>query len=52
MHVTAVIPAAGTGVRMGGTVPKPFLPLGGIPLLARTLLRLACSQVIDAYVLV
>jgi 2-C-methyl-D-erythritol 4-phosphate cytidylyltransferase len=52
MHVTAVIPAAGTGVRMGGAVPKPFLPLGGIPLLARTLLRLARSQVIDAYVLV
>lgn len=52
MHVTAVIPAAGSGVRMGGAVPKPFLPLGGIPLLARTLLRLARSQVIDAYVLV
>jgi len=52
MHVTAVIPAAGAGVRMGRTVPKPFLPLGGIPLLARTLLRLARSQVIHAYVLV
>lgn len=52
MHVTAVIPAAGTGVRMGGPVAKPFLLLGGIPLLARTLLRLARSQVIDAYVLV
>lgn len=52
MHVTAVIPAAGMGVRMGGAIPKPFLPLGGIPLLARTLLRLARSQVIDAYVLV
>jgi len=52
MHVTAVIPAAGTGVRMGGAVPKSFLPLGGIPLLACTLLRLARSQVIDAYVLV
>ncbi|MCI0371099.1 MAG: 2-C-methyl-D-erythritol 4-phosphate cytidylyltransferase [candidate division NC10 bacterium] len=52
MHVTAVIPAAGAGVRMGRTVPKPFLPLGGIPLLARTLLRLARSQVIDAYILV
>ncbi len=52
MHVTAVIPAAGTGVRMGGSVAKPFLLVGGIPLLARTLLRLACSQVIDAYVLV
>jgi len=52
MHVTAVIPAAGMGVRMGGAVPKPFLSLAGIPLLARTLLRLARSQIIDAYVLV
>ncbi|HEU5393666.1 MAG TPA: 2-C-methyl-D-erythritol 4-phosphate cytidylyltransferase [Candidatus Methylomirabilis sp.] len=52
MHVTAVIPAAGTGVRMGGAVSKPFLLLGGMPLLARTLLRLSRSQIIDAYVLV
>lgn len=52
MHVTAVIPAAGMGARMGGAVPKPFLLLGGMPLLARTLLRLARSQIIDAYVLV
>ncbi len=35
--VTALVPAAGTGVRMGGDEPKQFLRLGGRPLLLRTL---------------
>lgn len=29
--------AAGSGTRMGGDVPKQFLPLGGIPILRRTI---------------
>lgn len=36
--VTALIPAAGMGKRMGKSVAKQFLPLGDIPLLAHTLL--------------
>jgi len=32
-----IIPAAGTGSRMGGRLPKQFLPLARRPILARTL---------------
>jgi len=35
--VAAIIAAAGAGVRMGREVPKPYLPLGGKPILAHTL---------------
>ena len=34
---TAVIPAAGSGVRMKSSMPKQYLPLCGIPVLAHTL---------------
>lgn len=37
MHVTAIIAAAGAGTRLGGPVPKQFLPVGGVPVLQRTL---------------
>lgn len=36
-----VVPAAGRGTRFGGEVPKQYAPLGGKPLLLRTLERLA-----------
>ncbi|MDO6439555.1 2-C-methyl-D-erythritol 4-phosphate cytidylyltransferase [Cyclobacterium sp. 1_MG-2023] len=39
----AVIVAGGAGVRMGGEVPKQFLPIGGLPVLMHTL------QVFHAY---
>lgn len=45
MRVNAVIVAAGEGKRMGGDAPKPFLPLGGRPIILRTLDRFAASQV-------
>ena len=32
-----VIPAAGSGTRMGGDIPKIILPIGGIPVIVRTL---------------
>jgi 2-C-methyl-D-erythritol 4-phosphate cytidylyltransferase len=38
VHLYVIIPAAGQGRRMGGTSGKQFLPIGGIPLLAKTLL--------------
>ena len=35
----AIIVAGGKGLRMGGEVPKQFLPVGGVPVLMRTLMR-------------
>jgi 2-C-methyl-D-erythritol 4-phosphate cytidylyltransferase len=35
--IYAVIMAAGSGSRMGSEIPKQFLPLGGVPLLRRTI---------------
>lgn len=49
---TAVIVAAGSGKRMGGELPKQFLPLGGEPILARTIRPFADSPYIDEIVLV
>ena len=34
-----IIVAGGKGLRMGGEVPKQFLPVGGVPVLMRTLRR-------------
>ena len=34
-----IIVAGGKGLRMGGEVPKQFLPVGGLPVLMRTMLR-------------
>jgi 2-C-methyl-D-erythritol 4-phosphate cytidylyltransferase len=38
-NVSVIIPAAGTGSRMGAGVPKPFLELDGVSILQRTLTR-------------
>lgn len=45
--VTALIPAAGMGKRMGKAVAKQFLPLGDKPMLAHTLLVFQASPEID-----
>lgn len=45
--VTALIPAAGIGKRMGKGIAKQFLPLGGKPLLAHTLLVFQQAPEID-----
>lgn len=45
--VTALIPAAGMGRRMGRTVAKQFLPLGDKPMLAHTLLAFQRASEID-----
>lgn len=37
MEAAAVIVAGGSGLRMGGEVPKQFLPLAGVPILVRSL---------------
>ena len=36
MEIYAVFVAGGSGTRMGGDVPKQFLPLGGVPVLQRS----------------
>jgi 2-C-methyl-D-erythritol 4-phosphate cytidylyltransferase len=45
--VTALIPAAGMGRRMGAAVAKQFLPLGNVPMLAHTLLAFQRASEID-----
>jgi len=52
MHVTAIVPAAGSGSRMAGPLPKQFLRVRGVPLLARTLLALRAAGSIDTLILV
>jgi 2-C-methyl-D-erythritol 4-phosphate cytidylyltransferase len=47
-RVAAIIPAAGSGVRLGADVPKAFLELGGLSLLTRS--ALAMSTVADVLI--
>ena len=49
--VVAVVPAAGRGLRMGGSVPKQFLSLGGEPLIIQSLRTLQTSPVVDQIIL-
>ena len=52
-RVAAIIPAAGEGRRMGGTVPKQFLQIGGREILARTLVVFeACIAIDEVWVVV
>jgi len=52
-RVAALIPAAGSGQRMGGAVPKPYLMLGGREILARTLAVFeTCAAVHEVWVIV
>jgi 2-C-methyl-D-erythritol 4-phosphate cytidylyltransferase len=52
-RVAAIIPAAGEGRRMGGTVPKQFLQIGGREILTRTLdVFEACVAIDDVWVVV
>ena len=52
MSVCAVVPAGGTGIRMGGTVPKQFLELNGKPILYYTLKTLQDCGIISELILV
>lgn len=47
MKTVAIIPAGGVGRRMGTGIPKQYIPLAGIPILARTLQVFQQSPVID-----
>src|SRR5580658_1268184 len=47
--VTAILPAAGLGTRMGAEMPKQFLELDGMPLVVFTLRRLAACEEISEF---
>ena len=47
MSVLAIIPAAGTGVRMGSGTPKQFLALEGVPIFVHTLRKFSSSDAVD-----
>lgn len=51
-HITALIPAAGQGTRMGSTINKQLMLLGGKPLLIRTLEIFQHCDPVDNIVLV
>lgn len=48
----ALIPAAGMGKRMGSSINKQYLQLGGLPIVARTISVFEQSPLIDAVYLV
>ena len=50
-RVCAIIPAAGAGTRMGTTLSKVLMPLGGIPILLRTLRKFEHAPLVDDIVL-
>ena len=50
-RVTAILPAAGLGTRMGAETPKQFLELDGVPVLLFTLRRLAACPAITDFII-
>lgn len=51
-RVAAVVPAAGSGVRLGAGIPKAFVELGGRTMLERSVAGLLASGVVDDVVVV
>ncbi|MFI5097575.1 MAG: 2-C-methyl-D-erythritol 4-phosphate cytidylyltransferase [Candidatus Acidiferrales bacterium] len=45
-HITAILPAAGLGTRMGAETPKQFLELDGVPIVILSLRRIAACPLI------
>jgi 2-C-methyl-D-erythritol 4-phosphate cytidylyltransferase len=52
MKTVVIIPAGGTGRRMGGEIPKQYLSLAGIPILVHTLKEFQRSPIVDEILLV
>jgi 2-C-methyl-D-erythritol 4-phosphate cytidylyltransferase len=50
MSVVALVPAAGRGERLGGSVPKALVPVGGEPLLVHAVRGLYASGYVDRVV--
>ncbi len=51
MNCVVIIPAAGTGSRFGGEIPKQYLPLRGQPLIVRTVERFLRHSAVSAVVI-
>ncbi len=49
--MVALVPAAGRGLRMGGSVPKQFLSVGGEPLIVQSLRILQAAPVVGQIIL-
>jgi 2-C-methyl-D-erythritol 4-phosphate cytidylyltransferase len=49
--VVALVPAAGRGLRMGGSVPKQYLSIGGEPLIVQSLRTLQAAPVVGQIIL-
>lgn len=49
--VVAIVPAAGRGLRMGGSVPKQYLSIGGDPLIVQSLRILQAAPVVSQIIL-
>jgi 2-C-methyl-D-erythritol 4-phosphate cytidylyltransferase len=49
-RILVIIPAAGSGTRFGGDVPKQFQPLGGKPLMQRVIERFLFDAVVTRVV--
>ena len=47
MTALVIIPAAGSGARFGGELPKQFLPLAGTPILLRTIERFFADERVE-----
>jgi 2-C-methyl-D-erythritol 4-phosphate cytidylyltransferase len=45
-RITAILPAAGLGTRMGAETPKQFLELDGVPILMLSLRRIASCELV------
>ncbi|WP_280270940.1 2-C-methyl-D-erythritol 4-phosphate cytidylyltransferase [Nocardia wallacei] len=50
-RVVALVPAAGLGVRLGESMPKAFVPVGGRPMLTLAIDGLIASGVVDRIVI-
>ncbi|MFW5858139.1 MAG: 2-C-methyl-D-erythritol 4-phosphate cytidylyltransferase [Planctomycetota bacterium] len=51
-RVACILPAAGSGRRMGGDTPKPLLPVAGTPIIARTVAGVRACPAVAEIVLV
>lgn len=51
-RTTAIVVAAGEGRRIGGEIPKAYLPIAGRPLVLRTLDRMFSSRAVESVILV
>jgi 2-C-methyl-D-erythritol 4-phosphate cytidylyltransferase len=52
MNITAIIAAAGSGLRLGSATPKQFLDLGGKPVIAWSIEAFAACSIVNAITVV